>query len=1098
MVADIVPIASSLQVVTSNRMEHLAQGLAELLRDSPLVVGHHPLCPETVMVQSKGMQRWISMALARINGICANVQFPFPNAFLDRLYSLLVGAMPEFDPYSPQPLSFRIHNLLPDLVGLPEFEPLRVYLSDRNTPLKQYQLACKLADMFDQYAVFRPDMLIGWEAEKRSLSIPSGFAWQAILWRRIAAEIGNPHRTTLHMILIEHLMDSNPAKPLERLPARLMLFGISHLPPFHLQVLEALARRIPVYVFLLNPCRHYWFDIVSDKRMVRRRVGHQNHDITEKLHLERGNRLLASLGLLGQQFLERIHQNEPQVTEAFQDEFNGTLLGRIQQDILDLVDRPSPENDVHPSSSGIDGSVQVHSCHSPMREVEVLYDQLLEMLANDEQIQPRDILVMAPDINLYSPYIHAVFGAPRDEQKRIPFSITDQSLLMESPVAETFVQLLDLAGGRFEATRVINLLQCPAIGEKFGIAAADLPIVERWIETASIRWGWDADERRQHGLPGYRENTWRTGLDRLIMGYAFAPERDRLFSDILPHDGIGSGESRLVGALAAFAETLHDCLSEMEGSDSLDGWHVRLNTWLDRLFLANDEKEVGLKTVRSTLDQIKLIGQAVPHTAPLVFEVVRAWAKSALHRNTREAGFMAGGVTFCALLPMRSIPAQVICILGMNHDAYPREQRVPGFDLIALEPRPGDRSKRHDDRYLFLEALISARKRLYISYVGQNIEDNTSIPPSVLVEELLEYVAEGFGISADMYITKHPLHGFSTAYFDASNPHLFSYAEENKEAAGLLALEGQKRFFFNLPLPPPQAHRQRIDWEDLCAFFAHPTRYLLEQRLGIRLKVRSDNIEDRELFTLDALDRYRINHRILRACLAGKAPSEIYEVTKAAGMLPHGTAGSVLFMKLGDEVSAFLRAADLLLPDEKPRQSSVQVALPPFTVDGTLAGIYTDARIVCLLSNMGPKDLLKSFICHLALQLASDDTLPKTTILICKDAVWRFGPLKQPVPVFQTYLDLFWQGLQKPLHFSCRTSFEYAKQLVFNRREPRQAMKFAKNIWLGNDFSPGEGMDPYLIRCFGDCLPFGPEFEMLAMKVFEPLLCAGEQVPVDK
>lgn len=939
-------------------------------------------------------------------------------------------------------------------------------------------------------------MLMEWEKGKKDVCASTVAAWQATLWRRIAAGTLTPHRTARHMILIDRLMQPQPGISMERIPARLMLFGISHLPPFHLQVLEALARRIPVYVFLLNPCRHYWFDIVPEHQIIRRRAGRHDIDVAARLHLDRGNRLLASLGLQGQQFFERLHQNDAQVTEAFEDLSSGTLLSCIQQDILDLVDRQRPEEYAEASSIAADGSLCIHCCHSPMREVEVLHDQILEMLAKDEQLQPRDILVMAPDINLYAPYIHAVFGANRDEQQQIPFTITDQNLLKDSPVVEIFVQLLDLANGRFDSPRVLALLQYPAISEKFGISAADLPVVERWIEAVSIRWGWDADERRRQGLPGYRENTWRSGLDRLILGYALAPEGERLFSGILPHDGIGGGEGRIVGCLSAFVETLHLCLMEMDGRDSIEGWHSRLKRWVDRLFIANDEKAPESRQLRTILEQLVYIRQAIPDSPTVPFDIIRAWIKNVLRQTTREAGFMAGGVTFCAMLPMRSIPAQAICLLGMNYDAYPRDHRLPGFDLIALEPRPGDRSKRYDDRYLFLEALISARKTFYISYVGRDIEDNSSIPPSVVVDELLEYASEGFGISGERLVTKHPLHGFSRAYFDSRDPQLFSFSEENKEAAELLPLEAKERSFFMVPLMPPQTHWQNFDWEHLCAFFAHPSRYLLEQRLGLRIKATSNMIENREPFTLNALDRYRINHRILKAKLAGKSLPETFEVTKAAGMLPHGTAGRVLYETLGDEVAEYLRTLDLFLPKEKPREVFVQVVLPPFCVDGALNDIYTDARVVCRLGKVRPQDLLHSFICHLALALTTNRSIPETTILICKDAVWRFGPVEQPESVFQDYLNLYWIGLQAPLPFFCRTSFEYAQQLLIYQREPLEAMGFAIKTWIGNEYIAGEGADPYYERCFGPNPPLGPEFEKLAMRVFRPLFCAGEKLPV--
>ncbi|MFZ1987267.1 MAG: exodeoxyribonuclease V subunit gamma [Desulfatitalea sp.] len=1084
-------------IITSNQMEVLSQGLAELLRSTPEGRAPHPLHTELVIVQSKGMQRWVSTTIARINGVCANVDFPFPNAFLDRLYGHIVRPIPDANPYDPNALTFRIFSLLPSLLGLSEFEPLRIYLSDHPSPLKQFQLSSKLADMFDQYAVFRPDMLLSWEAGPKAASLPAGFAWQAVLWCRLVADIQALHRPALHMELIDQLINTASEIPMDRLPARIALFGISHLPPYHLQAIEALAHRIPVYFFILNPCRHFWFDIVSDHQMIRQRAGKEQRDAAEQLHMERGNRLLSSLGLLGQQFFNRVFQSDAQVSEAFQDQPRNTLLGSIQQDILDLVDRPQAERTTSQSPIRADGSLRIHSCHSPMREVEILYDQLLDMLANDRELQPRDILVMAPNINLYAPYIHAVFGAAQNEHTRIPFSVADQSILQESPVAQVFVQFLDLVGGRFEVSHVMALLENPAVHQRFGFTSAELPIVERWIQSVCIRWGWDGEDRRRLGLPGYRENTWRTGLDRLVMGYALAPEQDRLFSGILPYEGIGSGEGHLVGKLVAFAEAVHESLNEMEVNDSLEGWHGRLIRLIDRFFLSNDQTEQTLQALRAVIDRLKEIGRATMEATPFAIEVVRALVKHSLRRVTHDAGFMSGGITFCAMLPMRSIPAQVICLLGMNHDAYPREQREPGFNLIATDPRPGDRSRRLDDRYLFLETLISARKTLYISYVGQDIQDNTPIPPAVVVDELVEYAMEGFGIASGALVTIHSLHGFAPAYFNNSQPHLFSYSKENKEAARQLASEGEKRLFFKESLAPPEAHWRRCEWGRLAAFFAHPTRYLMEQRSGVYLRTAADPIEDRESFMLEALERYRINQKILSALLAGKTSEHSYHAIRASGMLPHGTVGKVFYKRLNDEVEEYLRTMIALIPHDEPRNAPIEVEMPPFSIGGSIDALYPQARIVCLLANVRPKDLLNAFIGHLGILLAPLGDLPKTTILVCKNAIWRFGPVEESESILRDYLTLYWQGMQKPLRFFCRTSFEYAHARLIKGRSLEVATAAASNVWFGNDFLPGESADPYYKICFNNGTPLGYEFENVAMRVFGTLLTVGEQLPAD-
>lgn len=1088
---------TGLHIVTSNQMEILAAGLAELLRFPPDAGGFHPLRAETVIVQSKGMQRWVSLAVARHSGICANLAFPFPNAFLELLYVSLVGPLPEDNPYDRHALTFGIMQSIPQLLERDAFLPLRRYLSIDQRPLKQYQLARQIAAIFDQYMVFRPDFLTAWGAGRPTGVQTPDAIWQAMLWRSLTENTPVPHRSKLQRELVQRLRDPRQEVDPLLLPNRLSVFGVSYLPPFHLEVLDALAQRVPVYLFLLNPCRHYWFDILSDHQIGRIRAEYDDQAVDPaQLYLQRGNRLLASLGHIGKQFFDLIHQSPAQVTEAFVDTVSDSLLARLQQDILDMKDRHGigESEPGEPPMPVSDGTLRVQSCHSPMREVEVLYDQLLDMLMHYEGLTPRDILVMTPDIASYAPYIHAIFGAADRSACKIPYSVADQSIQNQGPVVDSFLRLLGLVGGRLEASHVIALLQSPAVCNRFGLCPADLPTIEKWIQTAGIQWGWDGAHRKQHNLPGFKENTWRMGLDRLTLGYAMAGDSERLFGDILPYQGIGAGEGPVLGRFSAFAEILHHTLEELAMAASPTAWCDRLNRMLDRFFQVDPQSEYELQSLRRSIQTLSRIRGFDTPDEWLPFEVVKQFLTDDLGSISFESGFMAGGVTFCAMLPMRSIPSQVICLLGMNYDAFPREQHEPGFNLIAADPRSGDRSKRNDDRYLFLETLISARKVLYLSYVGRDIQDNAPIPPSVVVEELIEYVTEGFGIPHDQLVTHHPLHGFSPTYFDGNQPLLFSYSKDNLAAAEQLTLKGKERHFFEAPLDPPEATWRRCRWEQLAAFWAGPARYLLEQRLGLWLREKADILSDRELFTLDALQRYQVSQRLFAAVVRGKSREQIYRAVRAGGQLPHGTVGKIFYDKMNDEVMDYLGALAEHIGDHQPDAIPVDLDRPPFFAHGTIQAVYPTARIVCRLGRMRPRDLLGAFIHHLAMLSSPIGTLPRKTVLICKNEVWHFGAVEAPGDTLDGYLAWYWQGMHQPLPFFCGTSFEYAQQLLVKGRSTKEAMSAATARWQGNDFLPGESEDPYFSLCFGDSDPLGTEFREIALAIFSPVLAAGSRI----
>ena len=1092
-----------LHLINSNHMEVLASALAEVLGTPPGKGNGDAFQPDIVLVQSKGMQRWISMAVAQANGICANVQFPFPNAFIQQLCGVVKEAAQATGAYEKEVLTFRIFHLLPGLLEHTDFDPLSRYLATDDRPIKRYQLCRKLADMLDQYAVFRPDWLFAWEEERGGIEkLPETQRWQAHLWRALRSEQNGVHRSALQKRLVEVLSD--PVNELDDLPSRISVFGISHLPPFHLQVLEALSQRIPVYLFLLNPCRQYWSDIVSDQQMIRIRSRGGAPLSNEALYLERGNRLLATLGALGKQFFDFIHQCQALHHEAFRENRHEQLLGRIQQDILDLVDPQTIERKADTASVRDDGTLRVHNCHSPMREIEVLHDQLLDMLNHIPGLQPREILVMAPDIGTYAPFIHAAFGSSDAMGAQLPYSVADQSILRENAMIDAFVQLLDMVGGRLESSRVLNLLSYRAVHKRFGLSEADLAVIHRWVRETRVRWGWDGADRRRHGLPGFRENTWQEGLDRLLLGFSMARTRGRLFKETLPFEEMVAGEGETLGQFAQFVESLNECNAMLHASATLDEWGAKLLALFDRFFLVEQQDDHDVQPLRSVIDQMVRTGQMVKtgemvrtgshlsnHTL-LSFEVIRQHVKDTLNQSTRESGFMAGGVTFCAMLPMRSIPFKVICLLGMNHDAFPRENREPGFNLIGAEPRPGDRSKRNDDRYLFLETLISARHTFYLSYVGQSIQDNSTIPPSVVVDELIEYVGEGYGISSDEVVVRHPLHAFSTAYFNGETPNLFSYSKANCDAAEALLAPSPIQPLFSDPLPDADCQWQQCDWTGLGIFWSHPIKHLMQHRLGIRLGSEDDALEDRESFKLNALERYQLNQQLLHSFSAGVSRQGAFRIARATNLLPHGAAGRVQYEQQADEVLNFMQTLDGILPKTTPRSILIEKEITPFSIKGEIDRVYPQGRIVYRMGKPRGKDLLALFVSHMALHFCEDREVARFSTLVCKDEIWQIGPLERADEILSLFLDLYWQGLHAPLPFYCQSSFVYAYQTIVNERTPFEALTYAKQAWNGSLYVPGEADDPYHQLCFRRQPPFSEDFQKMALQIFEPLLSSAQ------
>ena len=1075
---------TNFRLFTSNRLEILAEAMAEVLR-TPLF---SPLAPEIIVIQSQGMERWLSMALAKHHGICANYRFPFPNAFVQWIFHQVLHNVPDRSPFEPGVLTWKIMKSLPQLMSRPGFKSLRTYLEDDEGDLKRYQLSERIADLFDQYLLYRPEMIFQWEKG-------GGDHWQASIWRVLVKGHEAEHRAALARAFFKTIRET-PSAP-EGLPERISVFGISALPPFHMQILAGLSRFTRVNLFLMNPCREYWGDILSDREIKRTRTVEGLEGIeSDILHMEKGNSLIASMGKLGRDFFDMINELGCEEIPSYEEPGEESLLTGIQSDILNLRERGLEKRT---EVSFQDRSVQIHSCHSPMREIEVLQDQLLHMFETDSALKPKDILVMTPNIETYAPYIQAVFDTPLEDTRRIPFSIADRSFRNEMEIIEPFLAILELQEGRFGVSQVLGILGSPAVSRRFGLSDADLELVKRWVRETRIKWGIDEESRTQLGLPAFRDNTWKSGLERLLLGYAIPGREENLVQGLLPYDEIEGGESQVLGNLLEFTEGIFSTVQSFRRSMTLKEWSVCLNGVLDQFFEPEEEAETEMQVLRRLVGSLALASEAEggAFEEAVGIRVVRSYLGASLGTAGFGHGFITGGVTFCAMLPMRSIPFQVICLIGMDHDAYPRESRPLGFDFMAKFPKRGDRSRRLDDRYLFLEAILSARQVLYISHVGQSMRDNSQAPPSVLVSELMDYMEQGFETPGqnilDHIMTRHRLQAFSPAYF-GNDEKRFSYSAENCRAARcLLVSQEAPAPFISDALPEPDETWQQVDLEDLGRFFTNPARFLLNRRLGITLDEGAMILEEREAFEVRGLERYLVENRLLEQRMVGKGLDDFSKVAKASGQLPPGTVGDCVYEDLSRGVEDYVEKTTPYLEDPPLEPIEVDINLAGFRLTGRIEGLFPERLLRYRYARIKPGDRLRTWIYHLALNSIGRDPYPRISLLTGLSqghvwAAWIFSPVENSTTILEELLKIYHNGLTRPLPFFPESSWVFAQEALGKKRPPSRALQKARNTWKGSAYHRGECEDAYYQLCFKNTDPINGEFRRLSEEIFRPLL----------
>jgi len=1061
-----------LEIYTGNRLETLVSAFGNMAAATPLA---SPFEKEWIVVQSRGMQRWLSMRLAAQFGVWAGAEYPFPNALVQRLFEWLeLSKQADTERFSKESICWSLMRILPGLLERDSFAPLQAYLDGDRDGLKLFQLCGRIGDTFDQYTLFRPDLLAAWEAGGDDAARD----WQPELWRALVAESAGKHRGQLKAEFSRKL--KNATLP-DDFPKRISLFGVSYLPPFHVEMLQALAARIPVNLFLLSPTREFWTDIVSRRRFFRM------SESERALSME-GNPLLASLGKSGREFAELLLDvgNVEDEYDLYDDPGAATLLRALQSDMLNL--RGDGTEERHPAPAGDDRSVQVHSCHNPLREVEVLHDNLLDLLDRVPGLEPRDIVVMTPDIETYAPYIATVFGASAAGEPRLPHSIADRRMLDEGGVAPAMLKLLELYGSRHTAPALFDLVSSPPVSRRFRLGEEELDTVRRWIEETRIRWGTDERSRSKLGLPPFRENSWRAGLERMLLGYAM-PDEGRLFDGVLPFEVAGDAET--LGKLADFIDAVDQLSKRFSRPRPLGEWREHFLWMLETFIEADADSERELAHVKAEIDKLTALAEHSGFAGEISAQVMIAWLRGRLEQFEMGLGFMTGGITFCAMLPMRSIPFRVVAMIGMNDGAFPRQQRPPGFDLLAREPRQGDRSVRGDDRYLFLESILSARDVLYLSYVGQSVRDNSPLPPSVLVSELLDAVERGFEFpdgddAASRLVVQHRLQGFSPVYFTKGSS-LFSYSADNFRAlAGRNLLDA--RPFIEEPLDGLTDEERTVTLDDLARFFANPAAYFLERRLGLKPSAAAEPLGEREPFEATGLERYAMRQELLEAVLERGDGQAMLPLFRSRGLLPPATHGELLFRKILTEVEEFAAKVMDLKGGGAFSQLDFDLDIGGFRLTGKLDHLLPTGQLLYRCARMRAQDRLRSWLLHLA-RLAAGHGESHETRIVTLDRSIRYRPVAGATERLEALLDLYREGLAEPIPFFPRTSLAWAEKADKPAADRRKA---ALGQWLdGFGGIEGEGSDPAIRRCFGYEPPFDERFAQIADELLQPMIEHG-------
>ncbi len=1160
---------AGLHLHRSNHLEVLVEILAAQLRGVP----PDPFEEVEIVVGSRGMERHLRHALAERLGICARIAFPFPAAALDAAIPAAEPSSPEGpDPWSPAVLVWALLEVLPTVAEDPTATSLRRYLEAGGSPAggwvavdaRAHGLAARVATLFDRYVTYRPEVAIRWSAgADDGLEQMPGQAWQPRLWRAVQAQLGQaPHRAER---LVAAFAEGTP--PIGAAPLR--IFGLSNLPGSWLEALARLSRTRDVELYLLSPSQEYWADLA--RRLVttpplgevpRDEVDAHLRTGTEEDRLgEAGHPLLVSWGRVARDAQILLTSLPEGFDDTFHDVFLDprraegppTALHLLQDDLLHAVHPSLREDFDERRFDPDDRTVQIHACHGATRQVEVLRDVLLGLLDEDPSLHPRDIVVMTPDIEAYAPLIAAVFdqgerhvgagGVPR-----IPWEIADLTVRRLNPVADALLRVLDLVDGRAGAQEILDLLTLEPVAERFGLGPEEVATLRSWVVESGVRWGADAAHRAAHQQPADDQNTWRFGLDRLLLGVVLPDEGGRV-AGVRPFDGLEGSETRLLGPFADFCAALFEAVDSLRAPRTVVRWARDLGAVVSLLTRTSGQAEWLTRRVREALAALEAAGERAGNTCEVGVEGIRAALAGGFDVASAASHGSGGAVTFCGMVPERAVPYRVVCLLGMCEGAFPRSGGRTAFDLTLHPPRVGDRDPRDEDRYLVLEAVLSARERLVVLYTGRDLRTNEVRPPAVPVSELCDALdatwPEGSVRPSAALTVYHPLQAFDPRNFGApggpagEGPWSFdrrllagarAALQERREPPGFLDLR-------EAAPPWPLRAEGALSLQELLRFWRHPIRTFLRQRMRLWLPYDGEaRIPDREPIELGWGSLRGLFEEVLAVRAGGGSEGEVRARLRGAGVLPLGQAGEVAFRAVVDLAGAVEDCAEAICvgPLSSTHGVDVDLRLEGERLVGRVEGCADGTLVVVSYGKEGCDDLLAAWIRLLAWR-AQEPAAPARALLVFgrvdtkgRPAVECVGlEVEEEQEALATLVRLRAEGVEGPLPFFPKTSHAFARAALASKgglpglwRDTERlatapwddelagvfagALGKAEAAWVGG-FSRGEAEERYHHHAFGGALPFlHPDgsldrtFVSLALGVWGPVLEARRTASVVK
>jgi len=1055
---------------------HLSNNMNQLIKNEllPLIdqASADPLIPERIIVQSQGTSAFLKKEITKNRGVICNLDLPFLNNFVNEILEKNLAEPPEIEFFQPEIMCWQIYSILEDIED--KYSILNRYIAGRNRDLKRFQLAEKIARVFDNYQIYRPHIPLKWEKG----DIKKDESWQAEIWCELTRDRISRARGFYNFIENGELSpDFNRD--------HISIFGIPAMAPVYLCFFKKLSHFIDIHYF--NLCYNYSKEYEKLPLNKEKFCSLYKFDLAANPGQEYENSFLASNGQSGLEFNRLLISIADQNIRKKVERSPVNLLNVIQNSVY---------NDERKVSLKSDDSIRIHQTHNKMREMEVLYNNLLNIINKDESVRPGDITVIIPQLEEYLPYIKAVFNRYKeDNDKYLPYRVADLSAFKFRQFIDTFINILNITNSRFKASYILQILENKMVSAAFDIDEDELELINKWVRESGIRWGIDEKYHRQYGMSAFRENSWRFGMDRMLLGYAIN-ENEKIYKDILPYNKIEGQNSETLGKLVSFINFLVQLEWKFKKTHTLQEWHQIIQEIAETFFSSDNQSYEYIFFLENNIE--KLFSSLDPG-GELEFgiDTIRHYLKENIIPETSGRGYFRGEITIGSARHLQGVPAKVIYIPGLNQGEFPRVESPLSFDLYNQEQWLGDRSKRNEDRFLFLSSLMAAQKYFYVSYIGYN-DKNEEIPPSSVISDLLDLLEdssrneEEYKELVNSIHIKHRLHGFSPEYFTDSN-NLQSYFENDFDAARALQNPPQTKQFFNksaaLPAPDERLITD-ISIEDLEDFVRNPAKHFTEKRLDLKFPVNYDKeLKDIEPVELDYLELYQLDSRIQKNMIKNQDDERDYEILRHEGRLPVKNRSRIIYNEHYNSIQETLNkeyAGLAKTPAEYLGNLSskfIKLKINSTNIQGTLDSVYDNRiNIHFKAAKFKGKYAIKMWLHHILLSSAVGETVETFAFFKNKKkepVCYQLKPvsIENAQNILEKIVELYIKNLHRPIPFFPNTSFARYRNKNFYRKW------YTQN--LGDKEIPGEYDDQYVKLYFDKNVIHEKSFAGIAEKIFD-------------